>query len=64
LSLPTTPCAAAVRSTARLAPTLRGFRCGNNRYYGRNDQDFCHATDVAHYAHVLTRADFVGGAAA
>jgi hypothetical protein len=35
-------------------------------YYGRNDQDyerFCHATDVAHYARVLTRADIVGGAA-
>jgi hypothetical protein len=37
-------------------------RCGNNLYYGRNDQDyerFCHATDVANYA----RADLVGGAA-
>jgi hypothetical protein len=38
---------------------------GTNRYFGR-DQDydrFCHATDVAHYNPVLTRADPVGGAA-
>jgi hypothetical protein len=47
-------------------PARLRFRCGNNRYYGRDDQDyerFCHATDVAHYARVLTRADLVGGAA-
>ena len=47
-------------------PARLRLRCGNNRYYGRDDQDyerFCHATDVAHYARVLTRADIVGGAA-
>jgi hypothetical protein len=39
---------------------------GNPYYYGRDDQDFdrfCHATVIAHYNRVLTRADFVGGAA-
>jgi hypothetical protein len=47
-------------------PARLRFRCGNNRYYGRDDQDFnrfCHTTDIAHYNRVLTRADFVGGAA-
>ena len=47
-------------------PARLRLRCGTNRYYGRDDQDyerFCHATDVAHYARVLTRAELVGGAA-
>jgi hypothetical protein len=47
-------------------PARLRLRCGTNRYFVRGDQDydrFCHATDVAHYNRVLTRADLVGGAA-
>jgi hypothetical protein len=47
-------------------PARLRLRCGTNRYFCRGDHDydrFCHATDVAHYNRVLTRANLVGGAA-
>ena len=47
-------------------PARVRLRCGNNRYYGANDQDqdhFCHTTDVAHYSRVLAPTDLAGARA-